>query len=298
MRTMKHVAGCLLAVALILIAQAALAAEVDPIGYVQATRGDVVAVNENAEVQQLTNKAKVRPMYRNAALYQQDMIVTGAQSKAQLMFNDGTIFSVDESSQVRLEQFAYSFREKEGNILKFIFGPGLFRFLTGKLVDRTPKAFELATPLGTIGIRGTDGGIEAPAADSAGHAAQMQEIVALEEAGPDAQQNAAALFQRGMGFKVDEEKVFHFKGPSNRIMSFDDAVTKRTVEIPRGSFITITSKEGSGEPQKVPFGYRGAVPSVDTKIAPPAGLQGVMGDGGGDAVGGGDGGGRGGCGCE
>lgn len=275
---MKALFFCITA-GVLLCAQVALAKNVEPVGYVQSERGEVVAVNESQEVQQELQAGKVRPLYRNAALYQQDMVVTGASSKAQLMFRDGTTIAMDENSQMRLDQFNFDFNNKENNILKFLFGPGLFRFLTGKLVDKSPDKFNLETPLGALGIRGTDGGVEAVPSDAASHAQLCNSIVSLKESGEQEQDKAPGLFQQGLGLAVDSQNVYHFKG--FKTMTFQDTVTSKTVMIPRGKFITVTSADGAGEPQDIGFGQRGLVPSLNTRADPPSALKGTLGGGGG-----------------
>jgi len=280
---MKSVISLTTLLCVLLAVCSAQARDIEPVGYVQSERGKVVAVNESTEVQRQLEAGKVRPLYRNAALFEKDMVVTGSDSKAQLMFRDGTIMTMDENSQLRLDQFNFEFKKKENNILKFIFGPGLFRFLTGMLTEKSPEKFSLETPLGTLGIRGTDGGVEAPATDAARHAEICNAIAGLKEA-PEAEQDAATgLFEQGLGLAVDQQKVFHFKGFN--VMTFQDTVTRKTVQIPRGTFISVSSTEGASEPQDIGLGMRSTVPSVDTRSSPPAGLRGVLGEDGGDSAG-------------
>lgn len=271
--------GLFLAALLVQVALpvAASAAAPKPIGYVQQVRGEVTAVTEDAEVQKTLKTGPARFLYRDSPVYQQDMVVSAAQSRAQIMFRDGTILTIDENSQVKLDQFQYDFSAKDTNILKFIFGPGLFRFLTGKLVDRSPKAFDLQTPLGTIGIRGTDGGVEAPPQDPAAHADLVHQINGLAGASAEEQADAARLFAEAFAAAVANQKVYHFSGPTQRTMVFDDTVSKRTVFIPRGTFLMVSSRDGAGDPQNIPAGYHGLVPTINLTISAPTPLQGLYG---------------------
>lgn len=284
MMQLKPLMVFLLALLLLFGAQNASAAELEPIGYVQSARGKVVAVTDDKSVQEKEEAGKVRSLIRNAALYEQDMVVTAPESKAQLMFNDGTILSMDENSQLRLNQFHYETRERKKNILDFLFGPGLFRFLTGKLVKKSPEAFKLETPLGSLGIRGTDGAVIALAKDAAGHAALCDEIVALAALPGEEQTTAAALFGKGLEFAVNEETVYHFRGPGNRPMAFTDKATNKTVLIPRGQYLSISATEGAGESEGIPPGMRGLAPTINPTIAPPSVLQGILESNGQNAV--------------
>lgn len=271
---MRSYLTCVMAVGLVLLAQTALAKDIDPIGYVQSERGEVVAVTKNTAVQKQLEVGDVRPLYRNAALFQEDMVVTGQASKAQLMFQDGTIITMDESSQMRLDQFNFDFNNKDNSILSFLFGPGLFRFLTGKLPDRSPDKFKLDTPLGVVGIRGTEGGVEARSQDAAAHAALCQQIVALEESSAAEQKQAATLFEQALDTLVNTQTVYHFKG--FKMMTFTDSSTSKTVDIPAGTFITVTRDKGAGAPAPIARGYRGNTPSIDKRTAPPSALRGVI----------------------
>lgn len=136
-------------VAVLVLASASLAA--DPIGRVVAVQGAVSAVGADGASRQLELKS---PVFLN------DKIVTPRAARVQVMFDDDSVISQGEDSEITIDSYMYAPRKKESNCaLRAV--KGLFRVVTGKVTDLNPDRFKVKTRMATIGIRGCDVGIEA-----------------------------------------------------------------------------------------------------------------------------------------
>ena len=86
-----------------------------------------------------------------AAVFRDEAVQTGTDSLAKIVFLDQTNLSVGPNARVMLNQYVYSGNRSAGkvtlNLLK-----GTYRFVTG---DLDKKAYEIDTPVATIGVRGT-----------------------------------------------------------------------------------------------------------------------------------------------
>jgi hypothetical protein len=84
-------------------------------------------------------------------IYQDEVIKTGAQSTAQLLFLDQTSLSVGPQAQVTLDKFVYN-PNTGGGTAVFSATKGAFRFITG---IQSPTHYQIDTAVATIGVRGT-----------------------------------------------------------------------------------------------------------------------------------------------
>jgi hypothetical protein len=114
--------------------------------------GIVLGVVENVSIE--NNSHKVTAM-RKTALHQDDIVRTGKNARAQLRFNDGTLTTLGSNTTFRIKQFNFS-QKNQTNTAHFALLTGAFRTISGQLLKTAGAHFEVETPLGTIGIRGTD----------------------------------------------------------------------------------------------------------------------------------------------
>ena len=85
------------------------------------------------------------------SVYRDEVVRTGADSTAKLVFLDSTNLGVGPVSRVTLDQFVYV-GEVNGQKMTVNLVKGVFRFTTGAL-DK--KAYTISTPIAAIGVRGT-----------------------------------------------------------------------------------------------------------------------------------------------
>jgi hypothetical protein len=84
-------------------------------------------------------------------VFRNEIVKTGVDSTAKLVFLDSTNLGVGPTSRVTLDQFVYV-GETNGQKMAINLARGVFRFTTGKL-DK--NAYIISTPSAGIGVRGT-----------------------------------------------------------------------------------------------------------------------------------------------
>ena len=91
------------------------------------------------------------PLSVGDSVYRNEVVRTGADSLAKLVFLDSTNLAVGPTSRIVLDRFVY---EGDPSAEKVAFGlaKGVFRFTTGSLDKR---AYTITTPTAAIGVRGT-----------------------------------------------------------------------------------------------------------------------------------------------
>ena len=98
---------------------------------------------------QVTGNA--RPLVAGSDVRVREVVRTGADSMAQLLFLDETSLSIGPQSEVTLDRFVYDPNRRTGNVV-FNTGRGVFRFVSG---SQQPASYQIKTPVATIGVRGT-----------------------------------------------------------------------------------------------------------------------------------------------
>ncbi len=84
-------------------------------------------------------------------VYRNEAVRTGADSHTRLVFLDNTDLSVGPQSSVTLDKFVYS-GDGTAAAVGINLAKGAFRFATGA---SDKKAYDIRTPVATIGVRGT-----------------------------------------------------------------------------------------------------------------------------------------------
>lgn len=215
-------------VLLLVLAGQALAA--GPVGYTQQVVGEVLAFQEDSS----------RTLRVKSPVYQRDTIVTRSGGKTQIMFADGTQLSIAPESMIELAAYAYSPAFPGSDILNFIFGPGFFRLITGKMVKRNPERFTVNTPYGTLGIRGTQtaslvriqGGSNANVINSVGSAA-----------------DARGLLESLPGMNLTEEHA-HLAKTGRLGLYYTFARTQQATKIPAARMVMV-GRDGVSEPMGI-----------------------------------------------
>ena len=130
----------------VLLSLAVADAAATDIGVAAAVRGTVKASAPGGPAGRAVETGK--PVYQN------DKVVTGADSKLQILLLDETGFTVGPNSEMTLDEFVYDPGTDAGKVSATV-KKGAFRFSTGKVARRDPTNMKVATPVATIGIRGT-----------------------------------------------------------------------------------------------------------------------------------------------
>jgi hypothetical protein len=92
-----------------------------------------------------------RPLVPGGDIFAREVVRTGEQSTAQLLFLDETSLSIGPQSEVTLDRFVYDPNRGAGNVV-INATRGAFRFVSG---SQQPTSYQIRTPVATIGVRGT-----------------------------------------------------------------------------------------------------------------------------------------------
>lgn len=83
-----------------------------------------------------------------------DVVKTGKNSSVTIIFKDKTEFNPGSESELLISKFRYKKSDDEDSItVKML--RGSFRFISGLIARKKPKAMTVGTSVATIGIRGT-----------------------------------------------------------------------------------------------------------------------------------------------
>lgn len=114
-------------------------------GTVKSIDGEAWASQEN-----LPN----RTLSERSVVYVGDEITTGKKSSLEILFKDKTSFTLGSESNFLITNFTYKkSADEDGMAVKML--KGSFRFISGLIAKKKPKAMAVKTSVATIGIRGT-----------------------------------------------------------------------------------------------------------------------------------------------
>lgn len=83
-----------------------------------------------------------------------DEISTGPGARLQIVFDDESELTLSENARITIDEFVYAPDGESSQALKIMVG--IFRFASGKIGKQSPQEVAFLTPVGTLGIRGTE----------------------------------------------------------------------------------------------------------------------------------------------
>ena len=128
-------------------AQAQPIAPPDSIGKIEKVIGDVTVVRNGATV----------ALHVGDAVFKSDVVQTGASASCGISFPDGTVLNLVANTRMALNDYAYDANSNANGAL-FTLVEGTFAFVAGKVAHSGDM--KIATPVATMGIRGTTGVVE------------------------------------------------------------------------------------------------------------------------------------------
>ncbi len=126
------------------LAQASGAAAVR-IGHAESLNGSVFVVHADGEREKLSI---------GEAVFANDTIETGPDGDVAIVFEDESIISIGPDADMVIDDMVYDPEGPSGNLALNI-TEGVFSFVSGTLAKSDPEATMITTPVGVIGIRGT-----------------------------------------------------------------------------------------------------------------------------------------------
>lgn len=122
----------------------------EPIGTVETTGGTVTATRTDGTVVELAEGDSV---------FQGDILETSADGGVGVVLADETTFSMGGDGRMVLDEMIYDPGTQEGDLAISVL-EGVFTFVSGHIAKTDPDAMVLETPVATIGVRGTQVGLE------------------------------------------------------------------------------------------------------------------------------------------
>jgi hypothetical protein len=120
-----------------------------------ASIGQVIWVKGSVQAAQGT--AAPRTLERRSQIFQGDVIKTDPSGSGEIAFADSSVVSLRSSTEFKIDSFHYKPGSAPGES-KSVMGlvKGGFRTITGAIPKENPEAYQMNTPVATIGVRGTD----------------------------------------------------------------------------------------------------------------------------------------------
>ena len=131
--------SCAMAALLVLIASAAGAQQ--RIGVASMAKNEVSG----------TIAGQTRVIGTGAQIFQNEVVTTGANSSAQLLFRDQTTLTLGSNARMTLDRFVYNPSTRTGDIAIDV-AEGAFRFMSG---DAESQSYKIQTLTATTAVRGT-----------------------------------------------------------------------------------------------------------------------------------------------
>jgi hypothetical protein len=126
---------------------------VAPIGKVSRVAGSVSLEHKSSvPVQAGVSSADPTRAKVDDLVYQNDVVSTGADGAAGIVFIDGTSFDISANARMELSEFIYKPKSKANSTLINL-TKGTFTFIAGEVAHT--GSMKVETPVATMGIRGT-----------------------------------------------------------------------------------------------------------------------------------------------
>lgn len=87
-------------------------------------------------------------------LFVSDRIISGTDASAGIVFNDGTVLTVGPSADVQVRDYAFEPKSEKYEFFVYL-ARGAAIYASGMIGKFSPDAVKVATPIATIGVRGT-----------------------------------------------------------------------------------------------------------------------------------------------
>jgi hypothetical protein len=107
------------------------------------------------QVSGIDSAGKQRRLVKGSTLSAGDTVRTG-RGRAQIRFTDGSYTSLQPNTVFRIDDYHYDAKRKEESVSFFSLLKGGLRTITGLVGKLRKKAYQLRTPVATVGIRGTE----------------------------------------------------------------------------------------------------------------------------------------------
>ena len=109
--------------------------------------------NISGSVKVIRNKSELVPMVGDH-LMKMDVVISGPESSAGIVFSDGTRLAVGSSAEIEISRYLFE-PEKANYDFSLYLKKGEVVYSSGKISKLAPDAITLNTPRTSVGVRGT-----------------------------------------------------------------------------------------------------------------------------------------------
>lgn len=126
--------------------------------YGQVVAGKTMIAKGNVRAIEPATPDQKRKLKRRSDIFDNEKVITGKNSKAQLRMKDGGLIAMKSDSELVISNYEFSTETGRGSVAMELLKGGL-RSVTGSIKAESGD-YKLKTPVGSIGIRGTHYEIE------------------------------------------------------------------------------------------------------------------------------------------
>ena len=114
-------------------------------GSVKTVRGGVV----------VRRGTEALPCQEGLHLMRQDILQTSADGRVGVIFQDGTRIALGPNSELKIDRFVFQPADGKFDLLIRL-TRGVMAYISGKIAQFSPESVRVETPVGTVGLRGTE----------------------------------------------------------------------------------------------------------------------------------------------
>ena len=121
------------------------------IAWVQEYAAMMKNVSGSVDIQRQTTRITAK---KGMYLEKEDVLVSGDNGYAGIMFTDGTVITIGPKTEFRIDNYVFS-PDTEAYDFSFYLAKGSAVYNSGKISTLSPESVKITTPKATVGIRGT-----------------------------------------------------------------------------------------------------------------------------------------------
>lgn len=114
-------------------------------GSVKSVAGEVVVIRGTETI----------PCREGMHLLESDVLRTGADGQAGIILSDGTRVSIGPKTELGIEKFLFDPAAGQFSLIMRL-ARGVLAYVSGRIAQFSPQSVKVETPVGTIGLRGTE----------------------------------------------------------------------------------------------------------------------------------------------
>ncbi|WP_439517648.1 FecR family protein [Hydrogenophaga sp.] len=137
-----------------LLAAMGLSAALGAVGHARANDAPVATLKSVSGDISVARKDALVDAGSGTQLFVSDRIVSGTNSSAGIVFKDGTVMTVGPSADIQVRDYTFEPKREKYDFFVYL-AKGAAIYSSGMIGKLSPEAVKVATPIATIGVRGT-----------------------------------------------------------------------------------------------------------------------------------------------